>query len=108
MSDTASLTVSVKGVRNITLTRTYYYNTNNFSPYVDDVKFSDNSNPFSDMLFQSNCMNWNDDKIKILSLPDKGFLFYLQNPNQPLPIYAPVTVGQEIIVRDIIDNRVLS
>lgn len=107
MSDTASLTVSVKGVRNITLTRTYYYNTNNFSPYVDDVKFSDNSNPFSDMLFQSNCMNWTEDKIKIIALPHKGLLYYIQNPNNPLPIYAPVTIGQEIVVRDIIDNKVL-
>ena len=107
LSDSAVIKMKSKGVNNITLTRNYFFNTNGFTPYIDDVKFCANSNPFSDMLFVSNCVNWNDDKIKILSLPDKGFLFYLQNPNQPLPIYAPVIVGQEIIVRDIIDNRVL-
>lgn len=71
------------------------------------MKFGEGTNTLKDYLFTSNCVVWQDDQIKILSLPDKGKLFYLTNPNFPTPIYAECFLGQMIVVRDILDNKVL-
>lgn len=95
-----------KGFKELYLTRNYNSQTT-YNQYKDDVYFNDDINPFSDYMFQVTCGTWQNDKIKILSLPDKGKLFYLTNPNQGNPIYSNVTIGQMILVRDLIDNKIL-
>lgn len=95
-----------RGVKEITLTR--QYNTaNSYTANKDDVRFNDSANEFSDYCFQITCGVWQNDKIKILSIPDKGKLFYLTNPGSANLIYANVIVGQEFLVRDLIDNKIL-
>jgi hypothetical protein len=95
-----------KGFNEIYLTR-YYSGLYPYESNRDNVGFNDDNNPFSDYCFTTSCSTWQNDKIKILSLPDKGRLFYLTNPYAPTPIYANVVVGQMFIVRDLIDDRIL-
>lgn len=102
----ANIIFKYKGKNDLNLTREFN-STPAFVANKDDVKFNDTSNPFSDYLASSNCGSWTDDKIKILSLPHKGRLFYLTNPGGGTAVYADVTVGQEIVVRDMTDNKVL-
>lgn len=98
--------ITNKGYKEIYLTR--YYNTYPvFNLYKDDVGFNSSDNPFSDYCYSNTCSVWQNDKIKILSLPNKGKLFYLTNPGGISPIYANVYIGQMILVRDLIDNKVL-
>ena len=102
----ANIIFKYKGKNDLNLTREFD-STTAFVANKDDVKFNDTSNPFSDYLASSSCGSWTDDKIKILSLPHKGRLFYLTNPGGGTEVYADVTVGQEIVVRDMTDNKVL-
>lgn len=102
----ANIIFKYKGKNDLNLTREFN-STPAFVANKDDVKFNDTSNPFSDYLASSSCGSWTDDKIKILSLPHKGRLFYLTNPGGGTAVYANVTVGQEIVVRDMTDNKVL-
>lgn len=102
----ANIIFKYKGKNDLNLTREFN-STSAFVANKDDVKFNDTSNPFSDYLASSSCGSWTDDKIKILSLPHKGRLFYLTNPGGGTEVYADVTVGQEIVVRDMTDNKVL-
>lgn len=102
----ANIIFKYKGKKDLNLTREFN-STPTFVANKDDVKFNDTSNPFSDYLASSSCGSWTDDKIKILSLPHKGRLFYLTNPGGGTAVYANVTVGQEIVVRDMTDNKVL-
>lgn len=95
-----------KGFKELYLNRNYN-SSGTYSQFKDDGFFNDGTNPFSDYMFQVTCGVWQNDKIKILSLPDKGRLFYLTNPNAGNPIYSNVFIGQMILVRDIIDNKVL-
>lgn len=95
-----------KGKKEIYLTRSYN-SVPAFTQYKDDAHFNDDQNPFSDYCFQVTCGNWQNDKIKITSLPNKGKLFYQTNPALSNPVYAPVEIGQIILVRDLIDYRVL-
>lgn len=95
-----------KGYKELYLTRNYN-STGLYNQFKDDAYFNSDTNPFSDYCFQVTCGNWQNDKIKILSLPSKGRLYYLTNPNIGNPIYSNVTVGQMILVRDLIDNKVL-
>lgn len=95
-----------KGFKELYLNRNYN-SSGTYSQFKDDGFFNDGTNPFSDYMFQVTCGVWQNDKIKILSLPDKGRLFYLTNPNSGNPIYSNVTLGQMILVRDLIDNKVL-
>lgn len=95
-----------KGFKELYLTRNYN-STGVYSQFKDDAYFNADTNPFSDYCFQVTCGVWQDDKIKIISLPDKGRLYYLTNPNLGNPIYSNVFVGQMILVRDLIDNKVL-
>lgn len=102
----AELKIKIKGRKDIYLTRNY----NSFNPLpqnTDNVKFNDTVNDFSQWCLASSCDVPAKDKIKIVSLPDKGRLFYLLNPNQPSPTYADVTVGQEILISDLVYNKVL-
>ena len=102
----ANIIFKYKGKNDLNLTREFN-STHEFVANKDDVKFNDTSNPFSDYLASSSCGSWTDDKIKILSLPHKGRLFYLTNPGGGAAVYADVTVGQEIVVRDMTENKVL-
>lgn len=102
----ANLTFINKGHKELYLSRNYN-SLENYNRYRDNAGFNDGKNSFSDYCFESSCSIWQNDKIKILSLPNKGKLFYLTNPNATTPIYADVTIGQLIIVRDLIDNKVL-
>lgn len=95
-----------KGFRELYLTR-IYNSSGTYNQFRDDGFFNDDVNPFSDYMFQVTCGVWQNDKIKIISLPSKGRLYYLTNPNLGNPIYSNVTVGQMILVRDLIDNKVL-
>lgn len=95
-----------KGFKEIYLTRNYN-SLATFNEFNDDAMFNDDVNPFSDYCFQVTCGIWQNDKIKILSLPDKGRLFYLTNPGVSVPVYANVTIGQMVLVRDMIDYKVL-
>lgn len=95
-----------KGFREILLNRNYN-SAGTYSQFRDDVYFTINDNPFSDYLYQVTCGTWQNDKIKILTLPNKGRLYYLTNPNSGTPVYANVTIGQMILVRDMTDNKVL-
>lgn len=100
------LKVKIKGRRDLTVSANY----NSLAQYTqnnDDAKFADVSNPFKDYLFTSSCGNWQDDKIVIKTLPDKGRLFFLTNPLDSVPVYSNCFVGQIIVVRDILDNKVL-
>lgn len=84
------------------------YNSNFlYRPFRDDAHFTEGSNDFYDYLYQSTCGIWQNDKIKILSLPDKGKLFYLTNPNGGAPVFSNVSIGQMFLVRDLIDNKIL-
>lgn len=101
----SNIKVKIKGVKQITINGIY----NSLAPYVqykDDAKMADTTNAFTDYLSSSGC-NPNDDKIVIKQLPDKGSLFYLTNPAAPTPVYAVVTLGQSILVKDILINKVL-
>lgn len=98
--------VKNKGYKELYLTRNYNSQTT-YNQYKDDAYFNDDANPFSDYMFQVTCGTWQNDKIKILSLPDKGRLFFLTNPNQGNLVYSNVIVGQLILVRDLIDNKIL-
>lgn len=100
------LIIKNKGYTELYLTRNYNSSTT-FNQLRDDAYFNVDSNPFSNYCYQVTCGIWQNDKIKILSLPDKGRLFYLTNPNVGTPVYANVTIGQMILVRDLIDNKVL-
>lgn len=95
-----------KGFRELYLTR-IYNSSGTYNQFRDDGFFNDDVNPFSDYTFQVTCGIWQNDKIKIISLPSKGRLFYLTNPNVGNPIYSNVSIGQMILVRDLIDNKVL-
>lgn len=95
-----------KGFKELYLTRNYN-SSGTYSQFKDDGFFNEGTNPFSDYCFQVTCGVWQNDKIKILSLPDKGRLFYLTNPNSGNPIYSNVFIGQIILVRDLIDNKIL-
>jgi len=95
-----------KGFKELIISRNYNSLTN-YSQFKDDGYLNVDSNPFSDYCYQVTCGIWQNDKIKILSLPDKGRLFYLTNPNAGNPIYSNVFVGQMILVRDLTDNKVL-
>lgn len=101
----AQIKISVKGKLEMTLTRNYN-SLSVFTANKDDVGFNENVNPFYDYSLNSPCGSWTGDKIKILSLPDKGRLYYNSTPLST-PTYANVTVGQEIMVRDLIDYKVL-
>ena len=101
----SNIKVKIKGVKQITINRTY----NSLAPYVqyrDDAKMADTTNAFTDYLSSSGC-DPNEDKVVIKTLPDKGKLFYLTNPAAPTPVYAEVTTGQSILVKDILINKVL-
>lgn len=89
----------------MTLTRNYN-SLSVFTANKDDVGFNESGNPFYDYSLNSPCGSWTGDKIKILSLPNKGRLYYNSTPLST-PTYANVTVGQEIMVRDLIDYKVL-
>lgn len=95
-----------KGFKELYLTCTYNSNIT-YKPFRDSAYFSEGNNPFNDYMFQVTCGTWQNDKIKILSLPDKGKLFYLTNINNGNPIFALVTVGQMFLVRDIIEYKIL-
>ena len=101
----AQIKISVKGKLEMTLTKNY----NSLSVFMankDDVGFNESGNPFYDYLLNSPCGSWTGDKIKILSLPYKGRLYYNSTPLSA-PTYLNVAVGQEISVRDLIDYKVL-
>lgn len=100
------IVIKNKGFKELYLTRNYNSQTT-YNQYKDDAYFNDDVNAFSDYMFQVTCGTWQNDKIKILSLPDKGKLFYLTNPNQGNPVYSNITIGQMILVRDLIDNKIL-
>lgn len=102
----AELNFKYKGQREFYLTR-YFDPYSDFTPFKDDVGFMDENNPFSDFISSSTCGNWETDKIKFLSIPDKGFLFYLTNPQSTPAIYDHVQVGQEILTRNLIAYNVL-
>lgn len=95
-----------KGFKELYLTRNYNSQTV-YNQNKDDAYFTSDTNPFSDYMFQVTCGTWQNDKIKILSLPDKGRLFYLTNPNVGNPVYSNVSVGQMFLVRDLVDNKIL-
>lgn len=95
-----------KGVGEIYLTR-YYNSESVYNSEKDDLHFNDDQNPFSDYCFQLTCGNWQNDKIKILTLPTLGKLFYQTNPGASIANYAAVTIGQMITVRDMVDFRIL-
>lgn len=101
----AQIKISVKGKLEMTLTRNYN-SLSVFTANKDDVGFNESGNPFYDYSLNSPCGSWVGDKIKILSLPNKGRLYYNSTPLST-PTYANVTVGQEIMVRDLIDYKVL-
>lgn len=103
----SNLKVKIKGRKNLTISANYNSLSTSYTQNKDDVKFGDGSNLFKDYLFTSSCGNWQDDKIILKALPDKGRLFYLTNPLDSVPVYADCFVGQAIIVRDILDNKVL-
>lgn len=102
----SQIQIKIKGKKEITVSA-HYNSLSTYTQYHDDVKFAEGSNPLKDYLYTTSCGTWQDDRIKILSLPHKGKLFYLTNPSDPTPIYAECTVGQFMIVRDILDDKVL-
>lgn len=101
----ANITISVKGKFEINLTRNYN-SLAVFNENKDDIGFNDSINEFYNYCLSSPCGSWVGDKIKILTLPDKGRLFYNATPLAS-PTYFDVVVGQEISVRDLIDYKVL-
>lgn len=101
----AQIKISVKGKLEMTLTRNYN-SLSVFTANKDDVGFNETGNDFYNYCITSPCGSWVGDKIKILSLPNKGRLYYNSTPLST-PTYANVTVGQEIMVRDLIDYKVL-
>lgn len=101
----AQIKISVKGKLEMTLTRNYN-SLSLFTANKDDVGFNETGNDFYNYCITSPCGSWVGDKIKILSLPNKGRLYYNSTPLST-PTYANVTVGQEIMVRDLIDYQVL-
>lgn len=102
----AQLKIIIKGKKDIYLTRNYN-SLGTFEQNKDNIAFNDTVNDFSSWCLSSSCGNAAVDKVKILSLPSKGRLFYLTNPGNPNPVYANVTIGQEILVSDLVYNKVL-
>lgn len=102
----SNINIKSKGGQEIVLSREYNSNSlHNLNK--DDVGFNDTPNQFSDFCLNSICGNWENDKIKIISLPNKGRLFYLTNPYAQNEIYADCYIGQEIIIRSMVDEKVL-
>lgn len=98
----ANLKIKSKGINDIYLTRGY--NTEAlFNINKDDVLFNETVNDFNSILSISSCSSWTNDKIKILSLPNKGRLFYKDSSNT----FSNCYVGQEILVTDLLLNKVL-
>lgn len=101
----AYINIKTKGVREITITANYN-SLSTWSANKDDVGINNAGSEFNDYAMNSVCGNWANDKIKILSLPNKGYLFY-NTQRGGTPSFAPVTVGQEILTKDLIDYKVL-
>ena len=101
----AYINIQALGVNNITLSRNYDA-AQTYVLHRDHVLFNDGQNAFSDFCLNSPCGSFANDKIKFLTLPDKGFLFYNTNPTG-VANYAPVTIGQEMLVKDLIDYKIL-
>lgn len=101
----AYINIQSLGVNNMTLSRNYDA-AQTYSLHRDHIMFNEGSNAFSDFCLNSPCGSFANDKIKFLTLPDKGFLFYNTNPTG-VANYAPVTIGQEMLVKDLIDYKIL-
>lgn len=102
----ADIKISVKGFNEIILTRDYN-SLSTFFNNTDNVGFNEVGNDFYTYCLTSPCGGvWSGDKIKILTLPNKGRLYYNSNAGGT-PSYLDVTVGQEILVRDLIDYKIL-
>lgn len=102
----ANIKIRNKGTHNIYLTR-YYNSSGVYQQQKDDVRFNENSNQFDLYCNQIVCGNPLEDKIKFVSLPTKGKIFYITNPGAPTPIYSSVTVGQELFIQDLINHKIL-
>lgn len=101
----AQINIKSLGVNNMTLSRNYDA-AQTYVLHRDHIMFNEGSNAFSDFCLNSPCGSFANDKIKFLTLPDKGFLFYNANPTG-VADYQPVTIGQEMLVKDLIDYKIL-
>ncbi|WP_294203160.1 hypothetical protein [uncultured Chryseobacterium sp.] len=100
------LIIRNQGFKRIYLTRTYN-SLATFTSTYDDIGFNSGTNDFNDYCLTGGCADAQNDKIKILSLPDKGRLYYITNPAASNPIYQNVSVGQMIKIKDLTENKIL-
>ena len=102
----AEIIINYKGGKGIVITNNYYPS-EGFIQNKSTVNFNAPSSDFRNELLTSPCGDISIDKIKIISTPDKGRLFYVTNPGVLPNAYANVYVGQIISVSDLLNNNIM-